>query len=120
MWRVIVFTASVAISTNLRAERFTAQALYSLCSPDVKETQQDRDLAETMCGTYVLGLTDGMFMMQALNSASMTPCLPDTAIDVSNARRIFNAYLKNHPQAISNSAGLVMGTALAEAYRCGR
>jgi len=98
---------------------FTARALYSLCSADMTESKSDRDAAETNCGAYVLGLTDGMFMMQLLARHSMTPCMPkEVAIDVGKARQIFIEYMKSHPQAANNSAGLVMGMALADAYQC--
>ena len=110
---VLVVTPAAAQSP------FTAQTLYSLCSPDTTEAKSDREAAETKCGTYILGLTDGMFMMQLLASHSMTPCMPkEAAIDIAKARQIFDDYFKAHPQAARNSAGLVMGMALADAYKC--
>lgn len=115
----IAFT--IALATQAAAQSpFTARSLYLLCSSDTTATKSDRDVAETNCGAYILGLTDGMFMMQLLGSQSMTPCMPkEAAIDVAKARQIFNEYLKAHPQAANSSAGLVMGMALANAYKCG-
>jgi hypothetical protein len=60
-----------------------------------------------------------MFMMQLFAGKSMTPCMPkEEAIDVARARQLFSDYLTKNPRAQSNSAGLVIGMAIAEAFPC--
>ena len=101
------------------AQRFTAKSLISLCEPIPNQSKADTQTANDACGAYILGVTDGMYMMQLFASKSMTPCMPmDQAIDVTKARRIFSDYLTRHPQAADNSAGLVIGFAIAEAFPC--
>lgn len=123
MKKVVLVAASfllLPIATRAEAaDRFTARALISLCEPIPGQPKDDLQKAEDACVGYVHGLTDGMFMMQELVAHSMAPCMPkEQALDISEARRLFSAYLKTHPQTLENSAGLVMGMAIAQAYRC--
>lgn len=120
-WPMIALACLICGSSPAEAGRFTASALYSVCFVDPRAAPQDRELSDAICGAYVTGLTDGMFMMQLLATHAMTPCMPaEEAVGDPEALRLFGEYLKNHPQTGNNSAGLVMGTAIADAYKCGR
>lgn len=101
------------------ARGFTARSLISICEPIPNQSKADTQAASDACSAYILGLTDGMYMMQLFASSSKTPCMPmDQAIDVTKARRIFSDYLTRHPQAADNSAGMVIAFAIAEGFPC--
>ena len=117
-WRIAVFAVLAVMPAHASEKKFTAQTLYSLCHPDTKEPSLNSEPGGNACATYMLGLTDGMFMMQELSGNSAAPCFGNTSVDVPKARQLFDEFLKNHPSAASYSAGLVVGMAVAEAYRC--
>lgn len=122
MKKVVLVALPLLLSSVTLAhgnDTLTARALISLCEPIPNQSKGDLQKAEDECIAYVHGLTDGLFMMQELANHSMTPCMPkEQAIDVGTARRLFSTYLKAHPQTLDNSAGLVMGIAVTQAYPC--
>jgi len=100
-------------------DRFTAKDLEFACHPPSNLSGNDRVAADEICHAYVRGLTDGFFLMQEYANYSMTPCLPkDASVSIIEAQALFDLYLKAHPSAADNSAGLVMGQAIVQAYPC--
>jgi hypothetical protein len=117
---LLLFVALPEFAVAQPRDSFTARALISFCEPLPNQPKADLQMSDLLCNTYVHGLTDVMFMMHALVDASMKPCMPkDQAIDLSEARHIFSAYLTKHPQLADNSAGVVMGWAIHDAFPCG-
>ena len=109
------------IEPSLTQDRFTAKVLDSICSPDQQEPAQAREQAEALCGTYMLGLTDALFVMQSLARESQRTCMPtNTAVAVAEAKRIFHDWLVRNPQHAENTAGLVAAMAIVNAYKCSR
>jgi|SRR6516162_5284519 hypothetical protein len=109
------------IQPSLAQDRFTARVLESICSPDQQEPAKAREQAEVVCGTYLLGLTDALFVMQSLARESQRTCMPaNTAVAVAEARRIFHDWLVRNPQHAENTAGLVAAMAIVNAYKCSR
>jgi hypothetical protein len=64
-------------------------------------------------------LTDGIFLMKTLVEKKGVVCLPpDQPVSLLDARRAFAEWLPGHPQFATNSAGVVVAAAIAEAYKC--
>jgi len=100
-------------------DSFKAYALYSACTHPPSEKPEDHEFAEQTCSTYMRGLTDGLFVMQSFAANKRRTCLPtDTAISNAEARRIFESWLRAHPEAATNSAGMVATFAIVSAYPC--
>ncbi len=58
-------------------------------------------------------------MMQTFAEKHRSTCLPGgSPVPLSDARRIFADWLKSHPAAANNSAGLVAAHAIVSAYPC--
>ena len=106
----------VSIAHDAKAEdkpSLTADQLHRLCATAAL------DAAEGTCTSYFLGLTEGMYLMQEMTDSHRSPCMPtEVAIRVSDARRLFENYLRSHPQFATKSAGVVAGTAIATAFQC--
>jgi hypothetical protein len=118
---VLVFLLALPICANAADVAFPASSLQLLCSPAPSLSQQDRDNAETVCSAYLMGLTDAMFLMQSLADVRRLPCMPkEVAIGLPEAKRLFQNYLIAHPDTRNNSAALVAGMAIADAFKCGR
>jgi hypothetical protein len=121
---IILTAILVASPYSVQAQsndKFTASSLYALCSHSVKDanTPQDHEFLEKTCTTYLLGLTDALFVMQSLASQGTRTCLPtEEAIGIQEARTTFEAYLREHPATATNSAGLVAAMSLVYAHKC--
>lgn len=110
---LLVLIVSLVHDAKAEDKPLTADQLHRLC------TTNALDAAEGTCNSYFLGLTDGMYLMQELTDIHRSPCMPtEVAIRISDARRLFETYLRSHPQLATNSAGLVAGTAIATAFQC--
>lgn len=110
-----------AMARTTSNDTFTGRSLYSACTHNVSDanTKEDIEFIEQICTGYLRGLTDALFVMQSLTNVGQKTCLPrDQAISVAEAREVFQTYLRGHPQAISNSAGLVAAMSLVAAYKC--
>jgi len=102
------------------ADTFRASTLYAACTHAVKGTHQDNEFVEQSCVAYLRGLTDGMFVMQTLINQGTRTCLPTNwSIGVPEARAVFETWVRTHPNAIDDSAGLVAAMALVQAHKCG-
>ncbi len=101
-------------------DTFKASNLHDFCTMAAHTRDETvQTIAEATCTVYLRGLTDGLFMMQILASKQRAACFPITAaIDVSEARRLFELWLASHPDQSVNSAAVVAFTALASAYPC--
>jgi hypothetical protein len=113
--------ANAQIGGKPTNDSLTAVMLYSACTHPSGETPEAHEFAEQTCSAYIRGLTDGLFMMQVFSERQQRTCLPsDAPIGNADARRIFDAWLKAHPEAAANSAGLVATYAIVSAYQCGK
>jgi hypothetical protein len=109
--------AQAAVSNDT----FKAEALYAACNGILVtgSTQADRETAETICAVYFRGLTDGLYVMQSLTSKGWRICMPpEQPISVLEARAFFEKWLRQHPEALQNSAALVASMPLATSYEC--
>lgn len=101
-------------------DTFTARSLISLCDPAPNQPEADLQAAKDACDVYIRGFTDGLFMMQEFQTNSMKPCFPpNQPVSDQAAKQLFSAYLRRRPSAADNSAGLVLGMALHDAFPCG-
>jgi Ssp1 endopeptidase immunity protein Rap1a len=119
---VLLDSASLgAAAQSVSNDTFTAGSLYSACTHNVSnvKTKEDIESLELICNVYLRGLRDALFVMQSLANRGQRTCLPwEEAIDLTEARRVFQAYLQAHPQSIADSAGLVAAMSLVAAYKC--
>jgi hypothetical protein len=127
-WGIIVLSLFIAGLVVAEAQgpgqpttdSLTAATLYTACAHPVKETPEVHEFAEQTCATYMRGLTDGLWMMRVLAEDHQPTCLPaNTPIAVGEARRMFEAWLRTHPETATNSAGLVATMAIVKSYNCG-
>jgi hypothetical protein len=124
-WRAIFAAFLLLRGASVYAQSsdtFTASALYAACTHSVKDanTPKDKEYLEQLCTTYLRGLTDGLFVMQSLAGKGTRTCLPlNEAIGVQEARMVFESWLRSHPNAVSNSAGLVAAMSLVYSHNCG-
>lgn len=119
-WRIITLALLTGLPVDAYADGFTAAGLRIVCSHAGTETAQERDQSDTVCSAYLLGLTDAMFVMQSLADHGTRTCMPkEIAIGVPEAKRLFENYLGAHPETANNSAGLVAGMAVVNAFKCG-
>jgi hypothetical protein len=103
------------------SDTFRAPSLYAVCTHSVSDatTAKDHEDLETICTSYLRGLTDALFVMQSLHEQGTRTCLPiDAAISIQDARITFEGWLREHPNTATNSAGLVAAMSLVYAHKC--
>ena len=116
---LIAASANAQVGGTPTQDAMKAATLYSACTHPPTETPEVHEFAEQTCSAYLRGLTDGLFMMQVFAEKRHPTCLPsNTPVSVLDARRIFGDWLKMHPEAANDSAGLVAAHAIVEAYPC--
>jgi hypothetical protein len=115
--RTIFSALSILILTAVANDanaRMTGKQLNEYCShPSGAE-----NLA---CSAYLAGFADGVVMGEPL-SLDMTQgkvCLP-RAIDGAQLRPGFQRMLRDDPKLLDESANLILGAVLAQAFPCGR
>lgn len=97
-------------------DTLSAGLLEAGCSASAATVPKD-----VSCEAYFRGLTDGLWIMQLERDKQERTCLPkQTPISIADARNIFAAWLKEHPETASNSAGIVAAMAIVRAYPCGQ
>lgn len=126
-------TAYLALFSNAHAQMFghstdqlTAGKLYATCNQPETANAQLRDLAAQTCALYFRGLTDGLWLMKEIEDSRGTPtgdvwvgCLPAASpLSTAEAEGDFELFLKDHPQAIGNSAALVATLGIMRAHPC--
>jgi Rap1a immunity proteins len=67
--------------------------------------------------TYIRGFVDGIAIGTAAAEVGAL-CAPDKGISPTQARLIFEKYVRDHPDRLSGEAGLVMGEALISTFPC--
>ena len=98
-----------------------ASMLYAMCAHSSQETPQSHEFAEQTCVSYLRGMTDGMAVMQGLFDNGRSVCLPSgVPVEVPNARRAFTEWLRHHPEAENESAGLAAAFSIVNAYPCAK
>jgi hypothetical protein len=112
-------SAMAQVGGRPTTDTLNAMTLYSACTHPPGETPGDREVREEICTTYIRGLTDGLFMMQVFSDEHRATCLPgNTPISVTEARRIFEQWLREHPESGTNSAAVVVSVAMINAHKC--
>jgi hypothetical protein len=107
-------TTAAQANNAVTNDDLTAGKLYTSC---VQLDAVGSD--DGLCNMYFRGLTDALFVMAQMNLSHRPTCMPEnTAIDVAEARRIFNRYMATHSGAAQHSAGLMAAFAIFEAYPC--
>lgn len=100
---------------------FKAEALHAVCNAPSSTAKADKDLADGMCESYFRGLTDGLFLMKASLDHGDAGCLPsESPISEAEAKGDFELFLRDHPDAAKNSAGLVATFAIMRAHPCSK
>ena len=116
---VIVMTGSVSGAVAQTADTFKASSLSVACSPPAGASQADKDRAANICAAFTRGLAQGMFVMQVARDKGLRTCIPtDSNLDQATVVRIFTNRLRERPDMISGSAGVVAATAIINAYPC--
>lgn len=102
-------------------DTFKAGLLHSACNPPPATDQSTRDLALQTCEMYFRGLTDGLFLMKTFQDGGNAGCLPTNApISDTEGRGDFELFLRDHPEAAKNSAGLVAVFGIMRAHPCAK
>lgn len=73
----------------------------------------------TACIFYLRGFVDGI----AIGSATARPgdrlfCQPSAGLAVEQAKIVVEKLFREHPEALDREAGLLVGAALIDAFRC--
>lgn len=98
---------------------FKAEMLDSVCNPPTSAAKADKESAAEVCGLYFRGLTDGLFLMKTSLDHGDAGCLPsESPISEAEARGDFELFLRDHPEAAKNAAGLVATFAIMRAHPC--
>jgi len=87
--------------------------LYELCISSDKGSFQDLS-----CLSYVRGFVDGIIMGKAAGELGSRFCAPAGGISAQQGRLIAEKYLRDHPEALHNEAGSLLGVAFAQAFPC--
>jgi uncharacterized protein YbjT (DUF2867 family) len=117
----LALIACTEAGSGTSKDSFVAASLLASCTHSVSDArnQKDKGDLELVCATYFRGLTDAMFVMQALADHGTRTCLPqDEAVGIPEARAVFQTYVRDHPESASNSAGLVATMALVGVHKC--
>ena len=97
----------------------TAGQLGQMCAMSATAAQHERDIADSICAAFLLGLTGGMYVMQQLADRAQSPCMPkEGSLRIPEAKGLFENYLRSHPNFAGNSAGLIAALAIANAFSC--
>ena len=120
----VIFSGKLPVALSARAQTqdsFSAAMLFSACAgptPDVV-TKDARANFENICNAFLRGITDAVFVMQSLQANGTKTCFAlDQPISVDVARATFLAYLREHPKALQNAAGLVAAMSLIWSNPC--
>jgi hypothetical protein len=115
---LFILLSAGPLAAQTSNDTFKAKHLDLACSFQGTD-RAAKDYAEQTCQSYLRGLTDGLFLMKAFEGANRAGCLPsDSPISNDEARRDFEAYLRQHPESAENSAGLVVAFAIMAAHPC--
>ncbi len=99
-------------------DSFPAKMLAAACKPAGGMEANAKAVADQMCNSYLLGLTQGFYVMQIVAGGRAT-CLPRTdAISVADAKREFLDYLDENPDVTDHSAGLAVILGILKAHPC--
>ena len=82
-------------------------------------TAEAKQNFENICIAYLRGLTDALFTMQLYQNDGKKTCFDKhQPVSYNEARELFKSYLRDHPNAMANSAGLVASMVLIQKYSC--
>ena len=95
------------------ASALTGVQLYDFC---IKDTP--KQVGDLTCASYIRGFIDGM-VIGSVNEVQGKFCPPKGGISVEQARLIAEKYMKDHLEQLNLEAGLMVGVALLQAFRCG-
>jgi hypothetical protein len=124
---LLALTISIAVSClpalaqdgNPPQDSFTAQALKDACQPVAGLDKNARALADLTCGSYLRGLTEGLFLQTYIQSSGAATCIPqDSPISIDDAKTALLNYLTNNPDASSHEAGVAVVLGVVRAYAC--
>jgi hypothetical protein len=108
-----------AQGSDLPQDSFTAQALKDACLPAAGLDKNARALADLTCGSYLRGLTEGLFLQTYIQSSGAATCIPqDSPISIDDAKTALLNYLTNNPDASSHEAGVAVVLGVVRAYAC--
>lgn len=100
-------------------EALSLKALQDACEPPASMAQAEKDASTKLCDAYLAGLSDGLFMRNAIIAQGMTVCLPeDGPISPGEAKADLKDFLADHPEAEDDSAGVAVTYAIIAAHPC--
>ena len=107
---------------SAHADYITGNDLYRYCKP--AQTDAAKDLKETYCVAYITGVHDGaeasgslLTYMAERDEPFRLMCVPQ-GVEAGQLRDIVVQYLEDHPADRNLGAGLIVMSALLEAYPC--
>ena len=98
---------------------FDARSLRDVCDPPATLDQNAKTAADRICQAYLRGVTEGLFMIGAVEQSGAPVCLPDDGpVSPAEAKSEFQDYLADHPDSLGHSAGLVVTFGIIAAHGC--
>jgi hypothetical protein len=111
LWLAFLGTGCAAAQTVGGAN--TAGGLNEACNFKSNEERQI-GLFKTMCEAYITGVAHGLSVAGAYASdPRLVPCLPRKFVSGREAKRLFQDYLRQHPEVARELAANVIAVALS-------
>lgn len=113
-WLAVAGCAVVLFVPN-PAGALTGTDLYQSCRA------QKNSMGDAMCLAYVRGFTDGIMAGSTVGEKFPSQyCPPAAGISAIQSRLIIEKYLRDNPQELHTEAGLLVLSALLQAFPCKR
>ena len=78
-----------------------------------------RTIESSICGAYVHGVIDGMFIADIRSAIGQRWCPPEAQVpSVEQSVLIVQKYLHDHPDKLNDAAGILAAVALYQAFPC--
>ena len=98
--------------TEASGSELTGADLYRKC------LKGDKAANELECRGFVEGFLSGLQIGGVISQTKWTYCRPAAGVSVDRGRDIIEDYLRDHPEAQSEEAGISAAAALSRAFPC--
>jgi len=112
--KYIAFIALLATVPPIHARaEVPAETLYKVC------LHKSGSAEDGLCMSYIQGFVDGLALggVIAADFQSLI-CLPKDGISQTQARLIFQKFVRDHPEKLNTAAALLVGEAIGVAFPC--